>query len=196
MVYIDGLAQYCGNSIANALEWLQSCAKAFICRYTNFFLYSSRSRMLPEPSGRQTSHCQNDSSSRAQSPWIPSLHSSSGRWLMALHSLTHWLLGDVVILNEWWIFYWCIYASLCLNELNHVSEWGPCNALAVEFHWFCTDQLISRLLCAWTEHFMLSLQQRVGFLTTFNTYNMQCLILLMEKDLQFLEIQLKSSSSC
>ena len=30
-VYIDGLAQDCSNSIANALELLQSCAKPSIC---------------------------------------------------------------------------------------------------------------------------------------------------------------------
>ena len=31
MVYADGLAQYCSNSIANTLELLQSCAKPLIC---------------------------------------------------------------------------------------------------------------------------------------------------------------------
>ena len=30
-VHIDGLAQDCSNSIANALELLQSCAKPSIC---------------------------------------------------------------------------------------------------------------------------------------------------------------------
>ena len=32
-VYIDGLAQDCSNSIANALELLQSCTKPSICLY-------------------------------------------------------------------------------------------------------------------------------------------------------------------
>ena len=31
MIYIDGLAQDCSNSIANALELLQSCADTSIC---------------------------------------------------------------------------------------------------------------------------------------------------------------------
>ena len=31
MIYIDGLVQDCGNSIANALELLQSCTKPSIC---------------------------------------------------------------------------------------------------------------------------------------------------------------------
>ena len=33
--HIDGLVQDCSNSIANALELLQSCAKASICLYVN-----------------------------------------------------------------------------------------------------------------------------------------------------------------
>ena len=32
--YIDGLAQDCSNSIVNALELLQSCAKPSICVHT------------------------------------------------------------------------------------------------------------------------------------------------------------------
>ena len=34
-VYVDGLAQDCSNSIANALELLQSCAKPSMCSMPN-----------------------------------------------------------------------------------------------------------------------------------------------------------------
>ena len=36
-IYIDGLAQYCSNSSALAMELLQSCAKPSICPWTHLF---------------------------------------------------------------------------------------------------------------------------------------------------------------
>ena len=33
-LYVDGLAQNCSKSIANALELLQSCSKSSIVKYT------------------------------------------------------------------------------------------------------------------------------------------------------------------
>ena len=36
IVYIDGLAQDCSNSIANALELLQFCTKPSNCIYKHF----------------------------------------------------------------------------------------------------------------------------------------------------------------
>ena len=39
------------------------------------------------------------------------------KWLGAVHATSHYL-------NQWWLVYWCIYASLGLNELKIKSYHG------------------------------------------------------------------------
>ena len=60
-------------------------------------------------------------------------------WLGAEQATTHYL-------NQWWLFYWCIYASLGLNKLTWRS-WinGFCKkrciwlSFVLEMHLFCTN---------------------------------------------------------
>ena len=49
-------------------------------------------------------------------------------WFGAVQATSHYL-------NQWWLIYWCIYASLGLNELTHRGQNKMYSFLQTTFSW-------------------------------------------------------------
>ena len=75
-------------------------------------------------------------------------------WLGAVQATSHYL-------NQWWLVYWRIYASLSLNELNGT----PVFHHVLSYDWYVSGSCLGTLISV---HVLLPLRHYFWFINTLN----------------------------